>query len=168
MIVRHFHPLANLNQTSDELDQVRSQLYRLFDWEAPRTARQESFSTKRSFPIELTEADEIYTLKALLPGVRPEQIDIQANGDTLTLSVDWTSDATLHKEADSQKTDGEQSPSPTVHIREFAYGQYQRSLQFTEPLQTDAIEAHYEHGVLTLTIPKEEKARRKTVKVQVH
>jgi HSP20 family protein len=92
--------------------------------------------------------DEIVVM-ANVPGVKPEDVEITLEGDTLTIK-------------------GERlAPPENVDyvMRERPYGRFQRTLNINIPVDADKAEAKYENGVLTLTIPKAEAVKPKTIQV---
>lgn len=88
-----------------------------------------------------------------MPGVRPEDVKISVEGNVLTIS------------GTKQQTAEERSER--VHRYERTYGAFERT--FTLPATVDAhnIKAAYEHGVLTVTPPKIEKAKPRQIQVEV-
>jgi HSP20 family protein len=92
--------------------------------------------------------DEIVVI-ANMPGVKPEDVEITLEGDVLTIK-------------------GERSaPLENVDyvLQERVYGTFQRTLNINVPIDASRAEAHYENGLLTLTIPKAEAAKPKTIHV---
>ena len=104
------------------------------------------------FPVDLSETNEAVVVKASLPGVKPEDIDISITGGVLTLKGE-------SKQEHEEKAEN-------FYRRERRHGTFVR--QFTLPTEVDAAKADavFEHGVLKLTLPKAELARPKTIKVQ--
>lgn len=91
---------------------------------------------------------------AALPGVKPEAVETTIEGDTLTIRGSY-----------EEKVEGEEVG---YLFHEMARGEFRRSLVLPAGLKTDAVEATFEHGVLTLVVPKVEeiKPRRITVKAR--
>jgi len=91
-------------------------------------------------------------VKASLPGINPDDLEITFNERTLTIKGEF--------KAEETKEDVH------YHLRERRYGSFARSLTLPTPVKSDAIEARYDAGVLTLRLPKTEevKARRITVR----
>ena len=89
-------------------------------------------------PINVFRRKEATLLRAELPGVRPEDISITVEGHQLTLS-------------------GERKPPETpnmaYHRRERPWGKFSRSIRLPEDLDMEHVEARFENGVLTLTVP---------------
>lgn len=102
-------------------------------------------------PLDIGETENEFVIKAALPGVKPEDVHITVHGDTLTIRGE--------SKAEEVKK-GEQ-----WHLRERRFGAFQRSVALATPVNSDAAQAHFEHGVLTLTLPKSEAAKPRQIKV---
>ncbi|MBQ7637868.1 MAG: Hsp20/alpha crystallin family protein [Clostridia bacterium] len=95
------------------------------------------------FKTDIKETDGGYTLEADLPGFNKEDIDVQIDGDYLTIKAERHSE---HEDKDKKDS----------YLRvERSYGSYQRSFDITG-VDAEHIGAKYENGVLTLTMPKKE------------
>ena len=103
-----------------------------------------------ALPVDVYSTTDELVLQASVPGVNPEDVEITIEGETLTIQVE------------------RQAPLDNVdyHIQERGYGRFARTLTLNVPVQVDQAEAVFEKGVLTLTIPKAEKAKPKVIKVQ--
>ncbi|MBX6314284.1 MAG: Hsp20/alpha crystallin family protein [Isosphaeraceae bacterium] len=104
-----------------------------------------------ALPLDVCETENEFVVKASLPGVRPEDVQITVHGDTLT----------IRGEAKAE----EEKKGETWHLRERRFGPFQRTLSLTTPVDSDKAQAHFEHGVLTLTLPKAEAAKPKQIKI---
>ena len=159
--VVRWDPLADLRVTMD----------RLFDDSLARPRRR--IVSAREFasmvPVEVSETKDAFEVKAALPGVKPEEVDITVHDDVLTIQAE-------HKEVRedaSPKTEGEtaegetkeEQPQRHFYRREIRYGSFERSLQLPTGVDTDRAEARFENGVLTLSLPKAEVNRPKQIKV---
>ncbi len=91
-------------------------------------------------------------IKAALPGVKPEQVDISITGDTITIKGE------LREEKEVKEKD--------YLLKEHRYGSFSRTVTVPVPVQSDKAEATFENGVLTLTLPKEEKVKPRQIKVK--
>lgn len=101
--------------------------------------------------FDVHDSDGGYVLQAELPGVRPEDTEILVQGSTVTIQGE--------RKADEERQEGGYLP------REHRYGSFRRSITLPAPISTDQAVAHFENGVLTLTLPKAEEARPKPIKV---
>jgi HSP20 family protein len=107
-----------------------------------------------NIPIDVVQkADEI-VVKASLPGVKPEEIDISVEDNVLTLKAE-------------SSTETETNESGYL-IRERSFGTFYRALRLPESVDPEKIHPVYEHGVLTITMPKAEEKKKKQIKVSVH
>ena len=104
-----------------------------------------------TLPLDISETEHEYVVRASLPGVNPEEVEITVRGATLTLRGE-------HKAEEERQ--GER-----WLVSERRLGAFQRSVTFPTPVTADQASAEYEHGVLTLTLPKAEEARPKRITV---
>ena len=106
-----------------------------------------------SIPLDIVRDGDAVTVKASLPGVLPEDIDVTIEGGVLTIKADT--------KVEEERKDG------GYVVRERRAGSFHRSLRLSEHVDTDNVEPRYENGVLTITLPVAEskKAKRLTVAV---
>ncbi|GIW85873.1 MAG: molecular chaperone [Isosphaeraceae bacterium] len=104
-----------------------------------------------ALPLDVVENDEAFVVKASLPGVKPEDVQITVHGDTLTIRGSTQSE--------------EEKKGEHWHLRERRTGSFQRTISMATPIDSDKAHAHFENGVLTLTLPKAEQARPRQIKV---
>lgn len=101
-------------------------------------------------PLDVYTTPEEIVISASLPGLTPDEVDITIDGDRLTIR-------------------GELRP-PLENVdylfQERACGPFSRSLTLNVPVSTDQAEAVFENGVLTLTLPKAEESKPKTIQVK--
>jgi HSP20 family protein len=106
----------------------------------------------RAWPaIDVAEKDEAVLVRAEVPGMKPQEIDIAVYGNTLTISGE-------KKEAQEDQDDG------FYHV-ESSYGSFRREIVLPTDVDEAKIEAVCRDGVLSITLPKAQKS--KAVKVQV-
>lgn len=103
-------------------------------------------------PIDLYQTPSEVVVKASLPGVKPEDIEINITDDTLTIRGETKGTDELKRE--------------DYLYREHHHGSFVRSITLPHALQTDKAEATSEDGILTLTIPKSEDAKPRTIEVK--
>jgi HSP20 family protein len=89
------------------------------------------------------------------PGLSPEEIDINLENNVLTVSGERTPELTA-----------EQGEGIKWHLAERRYGKFSRSFVLPRDVDQDRIEARCDNGVLSITIPKSERARRRRIEVQ--
>lgn len=100
-------------------------------------------------PIDAWSSEDAFTLTAYLPGVDPEQVEVLFENDELAIRGSF---APVQEGVDFIK-------------RELFHGAFERRVAFNVPVDADKIEAGFEHGVLTLRIPKAESVKPKQIKV---
>lgn len=98
------------------------------------------------------EADGI-RITAEIPGVKPENVQISLENNVLTIH--------------GSKQQLAEERTERVHRYERTYGEFDRSFTLPATVDANAIKASYEHGVLTVTLPKVEKAKPRQIEVQV-
>lgn len=104
-------------------------------------------------PVDLVERNGGYELQAELPGLTEGQIEVKlANGMV-----------TIKGEKSSERVEDEEG----YHLRERSFGSFQRSFRVPENVDTDKIEAHFDKGVLKVTMPKSAAAIEKERKIDV-
>ena len=110
--------------------------------------------TSWGLPLDVSENDDDYVVKASIPGVKPEDLDISFNNNTLTIKGET-------------KSESEKAGEGTQwHMRERRFGSFSRTITLPSPVSSDQIEADYDAGVLTLRLPKAEEAKPKRISVQ--
>ena len=142
-----WEPYREMVSLSDVMDRLLSPAFvRPFDTAAP------FWGATVSMPIDMTENADGFTVEASVPGFKPEELEISIENDVLTIRAE--------RKAEEKKDENE------VRWQERYYGKLERC--FTLPANVDAskAKAELEHGVLTLTLPKAETAKPKTIKVQ--
>ena len=129
-----------------------SDLHRLFDdgFARPRRLIQTEAYTA-TFPIEVSETEGDLEVKAALPGVKPEEVEITVQNDVLTIKAE-------HKDTTEEK-------KRDFYRREIRYGTFHRAMTLPVSVDSDKAEATFENGVLHLHLPKAEALRPKQIKV---
>jgi HSP20 family protein len=103
--------------------------------------------------IDLVEQDGSYVIRADIPGIDKEQIDISVTGDVLTIKGEKSEDVSEHK-------------GGYRHF-ERKYGLFSRSLALPENVDKEAIDATFTNGVLELVLKKTEAPQRETKKIEI-
>ncbi len=134
-------------------DEISSLLNRHFDSYFPEAAYWEDMD-KFSMPVEITDKGKHYDVKAELPGVKKEDLDIDIDKNYIVIN------AKKEEEKDEEEKSYKKS--------EFRYGEFSRTVYFPEEIDVEKTEAKLEHGVLKVHAPKkyaEKEAKKKlTVK----
>jgi HSP20 family protein len=102
-------------------------------------------------PVDLSETDDAIEVKAALPGVKPEEVEITVANDVLTIKA-------VHKEETEEK-------KREFYRREIRYGAFHRALSLPVSVDADKAEARFENGVLRLVLPKADSIRPKQIRV---
>ena len=100
-------------------------------------------------PLDVYQTPAEFVITATVPGVNPESVEIIFEGDVLTLRGEFPTAL----------------ENVEYLLRERRHGRFGRSLSFNVPVNPDAIEATFEHGVLTVIVPKVEEVKPKTIKI---
>ena len=104
-----------------------------------------------SIPLDIVRDGDAVTVKASLPGVLPEDIDVTSEGGVLTIKADT--------KVEEERKDG------GYVVRERQAGSFHRSLRLSEHVDTDKVGPRYENGVLTITLPVAESKKAKHLKI---
>lgn len=128
---------------------------RLIDetWGGVRTADAEVSAA--TLALDVHETANGYVVAASLPGVKADDIQITYHDGVLTVAGDVPQFRPAGDEKDNR-----------VLMTERAWGKFSRSIRLPQPIQADAIEAAYENGVLTLTLPKSPEAQPRMIPVR--
>jgi HSP20 family protein len=112
-------------------------------------------ATTRSWhpALDLDEEKDRLVARLELPGVDPGQVEINLQGDMLTVR--------------GERKDERESKEGTVLKREQVYGSFQRSVQLPYRVQPDQVKAEYKNGVMTILLPKAEEYVGRQIQVEV-
>lgn len=118
-------------------------------------------------PLDVWTEENSFVISAYVPGVDPEAVEITMEGEELTIRGAFP---TLTQPAATPTAEGEPAETPEAKgpefiKRELYRGAFERRLTINVPVDVENIEATYEHGVLTLRVPKAEAVRPKQIKV---
>lgn len=103
---------------------------------------------------DLVETENEIRVVVELPGMKPEDVNVDLENNVLTISG----------EKHEERTEG--SEKDTWHLSERRYGRFSRSFVLPREVEHDRIQASYADGVLNVTIPKSEQARRRRIQIQ--
>jgi HSP20 family protein len=135
-----FQEMLNLRRTVD----------RLFD---NASSDHEWQSMQWGLAVDVVENKDDFIIKASVPGINPDDLDVSYADDTLTIKGEV--------KADNEVKENQ------YHLRERRYGSFARSISLPTKIKGDAIEAAYQNGVLTLRLPKAEEVKPKRIAIKV-
>jgi HSP20 family protein len=111
-----------------------------------------TFLGDEAMALDMYETKSKVVVEAPVPGVKPEEIDVQVTGNVLTIKGE-------------RKEEKEKKEASYIY-REQSYGSFCRSVTLPTEVDVDKAQAEFEHGVLTLTLPKSEAVKPKTIKIK--
>ena len=142
------HP-ARWGAWSELFDDFRRDAHARFDVGGPRAVRSRGVYP----PVNLYETEDAFILRAELPGVASEDIDVSLEGSTVTLSGE-------------RKIEYAAGDGTAVHRRERQSGHFRRAFELPTQFDVDKAEAVHRAGVLELRLPKTPEARPRQIEVQ--
>jgi len=104
--------------------------------------------------IDVVESKNDYQIKADLPGLTKDKVDVSINDDVLTIK--------------GEKKDEKETTEDGVVRKERSYGSFTRSFQLPQNVDAKSIKASYKNGVLELTVPKTEESKPKQIQVSIN
>ena len=146
--------MIQTRRPADEVMQLQGRLQRVMNdvfgpW--PFDSDSSAVGSAWAPAVDVFEDKEAIKLVAELPGLRPEDVKISIENSTLTLQGE-------KKQVAEEKTE-------RVHRYERTYGRFERVFTLPSSVDADRIEAHFEDGLLTVHLPKTEKARPREIPV---
>jgi HSP20 family protein len=102
--------------------------------------------------LDVIENEDGYTVKASVPGINPDDLEITLEDNVLTIKGEVENNEEINQEQ--------------YHLRERRYGSFSRSVKFPVMVNSDAVEASYDKGVLSLNIPKAEEIKPKRIAIK--
>ncbi len=137
----------------EQLSTLREEINRLFDSPFGELTRRMELFNGWAPALDLFEDKDNLVVKAELPGLKREEIDISVHDGTLTISGE-------------RKYEQNAKDSEPYRAERF-FGRFHRTLALPKPVQTDKAKANYKDGILTVTLPKTEEAKPKQIQVNV-
>ena len=148
MALIRWEPVAELNTIQNEMNRLFNTF---FDQPTP-TGR--SGGTGRWLPpMDLLETTEHYVLRADLPGLSDGDVNVQLEDNVLTVSGERNAEHEQQQEG--------------YHRLERAFGAFSRSLTLPDGVDADAVQAHFDRGVLEIRIPKPEQKKPRNVQIKL-
>ena len=133
---------------------LRDAMDRLFDdaFTRPFSLMRDGGANWSSPAVDMYQTDNEVVVKAALPGFKPDEVQINVTGDILTIKGE-----VKHEEEKKDKS---------WHIREQRWGSFERSLRLPTGVMSDRAKADFDNGILTISLPKSEEVRPKTITVK--
>jgi len=141
-IIRRAGPFGDLLSLRQAMDQLFEESF-----VKPGTWQ---FGEGQLVPVDVYQSADEITVEAILPGVKPEEVDITMEGNVLTIVGDTTSSI---------------PPREGILLTEIRRGRFVRTLNLPEGLEPDKAVATFEDGILTLRIPKAEVVKPRQIKI---
>jgi len=133
-----------------EMMSLRDAMDRLFD---DAFTRPLSLKDTWSVPaIDMYQTDDEIVVKAALPGIKSDEVQINITGEVLTLK--------------GEVKQSEEKKEKAWHIREQRYGSFERSVVLPTDVVADKAKAEFENGILTITLPKADEVKPRTITVK--
>jgi HSP20 family protein len=148
-MIEPFVPWREIRRMEREMERMEREMDRLFETFFPRRRR---FFEVEFPPMNVWTNTEGAVVTVELPGVNPEQIEVSVVGDTLTLR--------------GKRVAEDLPEGARYQRRERFQGEFARSLQLPFTIDADHVEAQYENGILTITLPRAEADKPKRITVQ--
>ena len=143
-----------------EMMTLREAMDRLFDdaFTRPLNLRDGGWSAPA---VDMYQTDDEVVVKAALPGFKADEVQIDVTGDVLTLKGEL-------KHGEEKKERAWHTPAlrAGASVREHRWGSFERSIALPTEVMADKAVADFENGVLTITLPKAEEVKPKTITVK--
>jgi len=136
------------NEIGNRINRLLSDAFGGLDWQY-----RDSVSASWVPPVDIFEEKDAIRIVAEVPGVRPQDVKISLEGNVLTVH--------------GQKQQQAEERTERVHRYERTYGEFERTFSLPSSVDANKISASYEHGLLTIMLPKAEQARPREIQVEV-
>jgi HSP20 family protein len=139
-----------------EMEEMHNRLSSLFGrtWPGWRSEPEEGFTLAEWMPpVDIEESEKEYLIKAELPGMKKEEVKLQVEGGTLSISGE--------RKAEQEEKDKK------YHRVERSYGAFSRSFTLPEGTLAEKISAEFKDGVLMVHLPKDDKTKPRAIEVKV-
>ena len=140
-----YDPFREALRLRDAMEQLFAQSFVRPNWGS-------SDSASRGVTMDVFETEQGYQVRVVLPGVKPEDLDLSVQQNTLTIKGQFQSSV---------------KPDQQVNwlVQEIGVGSFERSITFPKPIDADKIDTSFEHGVLSIWVPVSEASRPKKISI---
>ena len=148
--ITRWNPLREMAAMQNALDHI-------FDdtWRGWQPVFGEGGNGMNNLALDVHENDGEYIVTTELPGVQADNINVRLHNDMLTIEGEIP-ERTVEKEGTRSL------------MKERYYGRFSRTIRLPQPVKREKVEANFENGVLTLTLPKAEEAQPKLIPVKTN
>jgi HSP20 family protein len=143
-----WNPIREMKTLQDEMSRLLERTFEdtsLAQWQP---------SAAWSLAVDVAENDDAFIVTASVPGMKPDDLDITITDNVLTIKGEYKADEAIEEK--------------NYHIRERRYGSFGRSITLPVSVNVDDVDAGFENGVLTLTVPKAEELKPRRITVKAH
>lgn len=146
-VLTRWSPYRDMMSLRDQMDRLFEDTFNLM----PST--RSGFQTARIWALDLdvSETDDAFIVKAAVPGISPDDLEITMANNVLTISGEVEAD--------------EEHEGEVFHMREMRYGSFSRSITLPQHVNADDVEARVDNGILTVHVPKAEESKPKRIPV---
>jgi HSP20 family protein len=137
-----------------DFERMRRDMDRLWESFFQRGVRRSDAESEWLPSLDMAETKNEIVVKAEVPGMDPKEIGISLSDGLITIK--------------GEKKQEREEKEKDYHLVERSYGTFTRSIRLPKEVQSDKINASYKNGVLTVTLPKSEEAKKKEVKIKVN
>jgi HSP20 family protein len=147
MAIVRWEPLRDLMTSQRGIDRLFKEAFTPFYDEG------ESSTRTWAPPVDIYETENDIVLKAELPGMDPKDVEVKVEDNTLYLKGERKFEKEVRNE--------------NYHRVERSYGSFARSFSLPNSISAEKVKAEFKDGLLTLTLPKREEAKPRTIKIDV-
>lgn len=147
MVLTRWEPISEMRRMQADMNRQWRQWPRHF-YLRPRSWREDG-----QLAVDVYQDKDNLVVRAAVPGVKPEDMDVSLVDGTLTIKGE-------------RKSEQEVKDADYIH-REYQTGSFTRSVALPRGLNTGKAEASYDNGILTVAIPKSEESKHKSLKINV-
>ncbi len=139
----------------EDIEKMRSEMDRLWDTFLFGVPQKRDLWEETAWlpPADVSETKNEIVVNVEAPGMDPKEFDISLSEGTLTIK--------------GEKKQEKAEEGENFHLVERTYGSFTRSILLPQEVEGDKIRASYKNGILTVTVPKIEEAKRKEIKIKV-
>ncbi len=147
MSLIRWYRTRNLPTVWDQMEQMAREMSRLIPWQ------EEGEDRPFGIPVNVYETDKEVVVKAELPGVKKEDLDVNIQDNTLTIRAQTREESEVKEESYLR--------------RERRMGSFSRTITLPVEVNPEKARAHYRHGLLEIHLPKSEEARPRPIRINL-